>query len=488
MWCIFPDCRGKYNNNFTKSNTFVKKNNMKLKILAASFIIGLSVVTYKALTYDPVPSIIESLRDGNPVTLDSGVVYNFTGYKNLPVTSEFNLNGATIKADSMLQAEFNDNQYLFLLDGGYIHSGAIIGASGKVYNAKAGYFGAIQVMTGGKIRAVNFKNCDKWAIRVFGDRWSHNDTTFITSCVFDSIPRDGSGYGTWNQHGVVIVDSCKFNFLRHAFDCGSEGNLTVIQNCEFRNCFYIPIHQHRYVGDSVGVGLTVRNCKFYDTYMPLDIGLPFKGMNRIDSNYFAGNYIGRMGRDTIPIGTNYMNGKGMAPAPEIIGRNSYRVGEKMSLKIDKTGFWNNGVTNRQTTTTFNYPMVKVYSVHTGGIADTMTVICSDTGSYTSMRVLATCDIEFWSGDKVIGVVKKGKAYDYKFYYFKADVKIKIKGNLIGVDRATFNVADGYRALRVRTNVGVLHLDNLCYNGWYDTYEFGLKTKVKQVGEWVEVGK
>ena len=345
------------------------------------------------------------------------------------------LQGQTITADSAV--EFMDT----LEDGDVLQNGTIRGVSGRVYNGTGKYFGAIYVKVGATIKNIRFVNCDKWAVKIQGDRTRLTDTTYIINCTFDSVACEGYGYGVWNQYGTVIIDFCKFNFLRHAFDCGSEGNLTVIQNCEFRNCFYIPIHQHRYVGDSVGVGLTVRNCKFYDTYMPLDIGLPFKGMNRIDSNYFAGNYIGRMGRDTIPIGTNYMNGKGMISAPEIIGRNSYKVGEKMSLKIDKTGFWNNGVTNRQTTTTFNYPMVKVYSVHTGGIADTMTVICSDTGSYTSMRVLATCDIEFWSGDKVIGVVKKGKAYDYKFYYFKADVKIKIKGNLIGVDRAGCSVVE-----------------------------------------------
>lgn len=382
--------------------------------------------------------------------------------------------------------EFADS----LEDGEILQNDTIIGTSGRVYNQTGGkYFGAVYVKKTAIIRNVTFKNCDKWAIKVQGDRSTLFDTTYIINCAFDSIAAEGYGYGVWNQYGTVIIDSCRFNFLRHAFDCGSEGNMTIIQNSIFRNCFYIPIHQHRYVGDSVGVGLTVRNCQFYDTYMPFDIGVPFKGVNRIDSNYFLGNWIGKMGRDTIPIGSNFMNGKGMIPAPEITAsKTSYRVGEKMTLKIGTTGYWSNGVTNRQTTTTFNFPMVRVYSAHTGGIADTITVVCSDTGTYTSLRVLSNCDFEFWSGDKLVQSVKKGKALDYKFYYFKADVHIRIKGTLIGVDRATFNVADGYRALRVRTSVGAIHIDNLCKNTYYDTYEFSLKTKVRQVGEWVEVGR
>jgi len=461
---------------------------MKLKLLAASFIIGLSVVTYKAVTYDPVPSIIEALREGKTVTLDSGVVYNFTDYKNIPVTGEFNLNGATIKADSMLQTAFNDNQYLFLLDGGTIHSGQIIGASGRNYAIKTGYFGAIQVMTKGSIKNMKFKHCDKWAIRIFGDRWSNNDTSFIISCSFDSIPRDGSGYGVWNQYGVVVIDSCKFNYLRHAFDAGSEANRTFITNSEFRNCFYIPIHQHRYIGDSVGIGLTVKHCKFYDTYMPFDIGVPFSGQNVIDSNDFAGGWIGKIGRDTIPIGTNRMNGKGMIAAPNITGKSVYQTGEKMTLRIERAGEWNNGVKSKQTTTTFAYPMVRVYSAHVGGLSDTMTVVALGSGNYTSFRVIAMCDIEVWSGEKKIASYPKGKLYDYRFLYYPDTVRIRFMGKAIGVDRSTFNVADGFRSLRIRTENGTVHLDNFLQSGFYDTFEEGVKVKIRYFDGWVEVGR
>ena len=459
---------------------------MKLKILAASFVIGLSVVTYKVATYNPVMEIVDQLRAGKPVTLDSGKVYDFTGFKDIPVTAPFNLNYATIKCDSMLQIGFNDNHYLFQVSSGSILNGTIQGASGRNYAIKEGYFGAVQVVTKCKIKDVKFKNCDKWAIRVHGDRWSNLDTTYITNCTFDSIPRDGSGYGTWNQYGVVVMDSCKFNYLRHAFDAGSEANSTFIYNSEFRNCFYIPIHQHRYIGDSVGIGLTVKHCKFYDTYMPFDIGVPFSGQNTIDSNYFAGSWIGKTGRDTIPIGTNSMNGKGLIQPPNIIGKTIYQAGEKMTLRVNETAEWNNGVVSKQTTTTFAFPMVRVYSAHVGGLSDTITVVALGSGNYTSFRVMAHCPVEVWSGEKRIASYPKGKLYDYRFLYYPDTVRIRLMGKAIGVDRSTFNVADGFRSLRIRTELGTAHLDNFLQSGFYDTFEEGVKVKIRYFEGYVEV--
>lgn len=456
------------------------------KILSIIVLIILST-SARSQEWQDIENIIISLKNGEPVKLDP-IVYDFTGYRDIEVNGLLDMNGATIICNQMLQDYFNDNHYLFLLND-TIKNGFIIGPSGRNYSNLEGWFNGIQVMKKGVIENMNFKNCDKMAIRVLGDRWSNTDTTMIINCTFDSIPRDGAGYGIWNHGGVVYIINCKFNYLRHAFDAGSEANKTTILNSEFRNCFYIPIHQHRYIGDSVGIGLTVKGCKFYDTYLPIDIGVPFSGQNLIDSNFFAGNIIGKTGTETIPIGNNFMNGIGMIPAPNIQGRKSYQVGEKTSLGIGSVGYWNNGIMAKEWVTSSTIPSVKVVSVHVGGLSDTMTVTFAGSGSYTTFKLMSTAPVEIWSATGMIMVLDPLKTIDFSEYYFKEAVKIRIMGSSIGADRTTFNVADGFRSLRIRTSQGTAHIDNFAATGgFYDTFEKNIRIKIRNYPGYVELSK
>ena len=444
---------------------------MKLKIASALLLTALSVITYKIVIYDPVPGIVDALRAGKPVTLDSGQVYNFTGYLEIPV-KYLDLNNATIIADSMLQQAANDNKFLFVLDSaGTIKNGTIRGASGRTESIKSGWFGAVKCLNSGIIQSITFNDCDKWAIYALGNRTHTKDTVKVELCVFNNTRREGYGYGVWNQYATVTVSNCKFGSVRHGIDCGSEANITTVMNNEFRGCFYIPIHQHRYKGDSVGMGVAILNNIFYDNLNPtIDIGVPFSGRNIISNNLFIGSKIGVTGRDSISIGDNKMTGYGMKSPPIVTGRTYYQFGERMTLKASgySSYTWNNGVRGSQTSTTFNLPMVKAYSVYgNSSLSDTITVLCADTGSYFGFYAMSSnATIQVFSGERLIKTISGKQLHNYGYYFFRLpDVCLRV-----------------FAPSKV-------YLDNIVRSGgFYDTFEEGLKVKVRYYGTGISVSR
>lgn len=463
------------------------------KILAALFIGSISVLTYQYATYDPVPDIINALREGKTVTLDSGVVYNFTGYKNIKVTGEFNLNGATIKADSMLQIGFNDNHLLFnLLPGASIVNGTIRGASGRSESLLIGYFGAVKTLGSARIENMKFINCDKWAICSTGDRFSFTDTVWITNCTFDSIARTGGGYAVFNPYSTVIMTGCVITNVRHAFDMGGSPNpIGEVRGNTFRRCYFIPINQHKIDGQGTcGAGLTIVGNYFYDNYIPMQLVPPNSGTLRIDSNYFAGNIIGTVADSVIPKGTNYLNGENMPIGAKIIAtKKVFQVSEPITLKTtSKEAIWNTGTKSDKITLRATQPQVKVFSCYTRGIADTVTILVQGAGKYTGFRLMASGSsgkMELYRGEKRLQSVASSKFLDYRYFmqgndsvavrlyapciYYMDDyvtdsyyqtfetgvdgLRISYKNGAGSVSRKLFNVSSGYRNLTVEVTSG-----------------------------------
>jgi hypothetical protein len=412
--------------------------------------------------------IIRQLSQNDTVRLQPKV-YDFTGYKDIPVKGYFDLNGATIKCDSMLQLAFNDNHFLFILDSAAtIRNGTIKGASGRTEAIMQGYFSAIKVLHSGRVDSITFLNCDKFGVYVLGDRNTLTDTTFITNCTFELIPRMGAGYGGWFQYGTVIFANNMVSRVRHGIDCGSEGNRVFVLNNTFRGCYYIPIHQHRYIGDSVGQGIVIKNNLFLDPVaLTIDIGVPFSGENIIENNSFITKNIGLMGRDTIAIGNNQMNGTGIKPAPFIKGGGTYMVGERYNLSVDVPCKWNNGVTGSKVSGTPKNPSVKVFSAYTNGLSDTCTVLSLGQGDYFGFYAMsANGKIEVYSGEKLLKTIKGSGLYEYKYYLFPfPDVYLKV-----------------YPTEKV-------YLDNVVRSGgFYDTFEEGVKVKLKYYGTGISVSR
>ena len=465
---------------------------MKLKIFAAAFVIGLSVVTYKVATNDPVRDIVQQLTDGKPVTLDSGKVYNFSGYKDIPVTAPFNLNHATIKCDSMLQVGFNDNHYLFRTNS-RIHNGTIRGSSGRSDALQTGYFGAIEATTGAVIENMKFVNCDKWAVIALGDKFSLTDTIWITNCVFDSIARNGSGYDINNRYGTVVITGNEFKNSRHCIDMGGSPNpVCIIRNNTFRSCFFISINQHKIDGtNKCGAGLEIVGNYFFDKYKPMQLAYPHSGVIRIDSNYFAGNIIGTVEDSIIPTGTNYMNGEKMPIGAKIIAsKKVFQVNEQITLKASgKDLTWSNGSHANQITTRGSMPMVRVFSCYSRGLTDTVTILVQGSGKYTGFRAMAHKNegkIEVWRGSEKIQSVVAAKFLNYNYFMFNTDsvkircyapikisfddyvanaeyyqtfetgvdgLRISYKNGAGSASRQLYNVSSGYRNLTVEVSSG-----------------------------------
>lgn len=436
---------------------------MKLKILAASFVIGLSVVTYKVATYNPVPEIVDQLRAGKPVTLDSGKVYDFTGFKDIPVTAPFNLNYATIKCDSMLQIGFNDNHYLFIVSDS-IHSGKIEGANGRVFSNKIGYFNAIQVLQGGSVTNIHFNKCDKSAIMTTGNRFTYNDTIYVRGCTVDSTARNGSGYAIFNPYATLVAENNTFGLVRHAIDMGGSPNPScIIRNNLFQSCYFVTINQHKIDGQGTcGSGLTITGNYFFGDAKPMQLVPPATGVIRIDSNYFAANQIGTIKDSIIPKGTNYLNGENMPIGAKIsYPKRVYQTGEQITLKCgNKAAIWSNGGKGDKITTRSAYPSVRVYSCYTRGIPDTVTLLVQGSGKYTGVRAMSSGgSMEIYSGSEKLQTIPASKFYDYKYFYHTRD------------------------SVRLRFYPGMISIDDYVTDSYYQTFETGVDgLKIKYFGK------
>jgi hypothetical protein len=411
-----------------------------------------------------IEEIIRQLSQNDTVRLQPKV-YDFTGYKDIPVKGYFDLNGATIKADSMLQIGFNDNHLLFnLLPGASIVNGTIRGASGRSESLLIGYFGAVKTLGSARIENMKFINCDKWAICSTGDRFSFTDTVFITNCVFDSIARTGSGYAEFNPYSTVIMTGCTITNVRHAFDMGGSPNpIGVIRNNIFRRCYFIPINQHKIDGQGTcGAGLTIVGNYFYHDYIPMQLVSPSSGTLRIDSNYFSGGSIGTVNNVVIPKGSNYLNGEGMPPKPRIsFTKRLFQTGEQITLKASGGSVynWSNGSKSDKITTRGSLPMVRVYSCYSRGLEDTVTILVHGGQSpYMGIRAMSGGgNIEFWRNEKLLKKVPANKFYNYQYFMqYHDSVSIRVRG-LVYFD------------------------DYVRSGGFYDTFEEGVRVKVTYKG-------
>lgn len=393
-------------------------------------------------------------------------VYDFTGYKDIPVKGYFDLNGATIKCDSMLQVGFNDNHLLFnLLNGASIVNGTIRGASGRSETLLIGYFGAVKTLGKARIENMKFINCDKWAICTTGDRFTFTDTVYITNCVFDSIARTGSGYVVFNPYSTVIMTGNTITNVRHAYDMGGSPNpIGILRNNTFRRCYFIPINQHKIDGTSTsGAGLTIAGNYFYHDYIPMQLVSPASGELRIDSNYFSGSQIGTVNNVTIPKGTNMLNGEGMPPKPRIsFTKRLFQTGEQITLKASggSSYNWSNGSKSDQITTRGSLPMVRVFSCYSRGLEDTVTVLVAGGQTpYMGVRAMSGGgSIEFWRGEKMLKSVPANKFPTYQYFIqYHDSVSIRVRG-LVYFD------------------------DFVRSDGFYDTFEEGVKVKITYKGK------
>ncbi len=477
--------------------------NTKSYIAILAIIAGFGIYRVNTSENDPVPDIINQLRQGKSVVLDSGVVYNFTGYINIPVKGVLDLNGATIKADSMIYQNFNDNNHLFILDtfavlkSSSTAMGVINGPNGRNVSLKPGYFNAVKALKGVQIENIKFINCDKMAIMATGDRFSFTDTIWVKNCLFDSTARDGSGYDIFIQYATLVATGNTFMHSRHAIDNGGSPNpIAIIRNNIFRFCFYIPINQHKIDGtNKSGAGTEIVGNYFYDIYNPMKLSEPNSGVIRIDSNYFAGNYLGTY-LDGLPIpkGTNYINGEGMPPAPKInFTKRVFQLNEQITLKVTGSSMylWNNGSRQSQITTRSTLPMVRVFSCYSKGLMDTTTILVDGGNNpYFGFRAMSNgAPIEIWRNNELIQKIPAKKFYNYTYYVFMKDsIKIRIypgslqfddfvghkgfydtfEGNAINVkisykngkgsvSRKTYNVFSGYRNLAIEVTSGYIEV-------------------------------
>ena len=462
-------------------------------LLIAIILVSCNSTTSRRTTENE--EIIRQLSENDTVRLQPKV-YDFTGYKDIPVKGYFDLNGATIKADSMLQVGFNDNHLLFnLLNGASIVNGTIRGASGRSEPLLIGYFGAVKTLGKARIENMKFINCDKWAIMTYGDRFSLTDTVWITNCTIDSTARTGSGYGVFNSYATVMMYGNTVSNVRHAYDMGGSPNpIGVLRNNTFRRCYFIPINQHKIDGTSTcGAGLTIVGNYFYHDYIPMQLVSPASGTLRIDSNYFSGGSIGTVNSIAIEKGSNYQNGEMMPPKPRIsFTKRLFQTGEQITLKASggSVYYWSNGSKSDKITTRGSLPMVRVYSCYSRGLEDTVTVLVMGEGKYVGYRAMAssiTGKMEVWRGEVNLGTYNANKFYNYRYFmhntdsvflrlypgtycfddYVRSDgfydtfeegvkVKITYKGRA-SVSRKLFNVSSGFRNLTVEVDSGYVEL-------------------------------
>ncbi len=437
--------------------------NAKSYIAILTIIAGFGIYKISTSENDPVPNIVNQLRQGNSVMLDSGVVYNFTGYINIPVKGVLDLNGATIKADSMIYQNFNDNNHLFVLDtfavlkSSSTAMGIISGPNGRSTSLKSGYFNAVKALKGVQIENIKFINCDKMAIMVTGDRFSFTDTVWVRNCIFDSTARDGSGYDLFIQYATLIATGNIFMRSRHAIDMGGSPNpIAIIRNNIFRFCFYVPINQHKIDGtNKASAGLEIVGNYFYDTYNPMKLVLPNSGTVRIDSNYFVGSFLGTYNDVNIPVGTNYINGEGMPKAPKITyNKKVFQINEQIVLKATgKYLYWSNGSQSNKITTRGSQPIVRVFSCYSKGLIDTVTILVQGSGKYTGFRAMSsklTGKIEIWRGAEKLQTIATNKFLNYNYFMFNKDsISIRLYAP------------------------SIIHFDDYVTESYYQTFETGI---------------
>lgn len=388
-----------------------------------------------------VTDFVNILNTGNSLNLSKNDTINLTGYNSITVFGKLNGNGATIIADSLFKS---DSLFLFILLGGTIENLNIIGPNGNTYpytgyNDTQNYFGGIRVRTTGKIKNVNFKNLDKWAIDIRGNRWTLTDSTFITNCTFNNIKRDGYGYAIWCQYGTAIIDSCKFNNGRHFIDGSSENNRIIITNSTFEASYLQAIHLHEYKDGYSGAGMDVVNCIFYRCGDYIDIYPPFPPATHNISN------------------NKYWYDNSLLPGPVVNATDSVKI--NIPWSISATGYptveWDNGSTAKKITSTFKFPQVKVYSVKSINTKYSVkTVTVTDTGTYTAFWIKSHgAIIEIVNNGIVIKRINPGTIW--KYYIFRSNVTIRIIGT------------------------GVVYLDDYISNTKSETFEQStIKTKIR----------
>ncbi len=310
---------------------------------------------------------------------------DLTGEANIPVGNKILGNGKTIHYKSL---PATGEVFLFLLNGGTISDLTIFGPNGNVM-AEGGYFGAVKTMAlGGTITSVNFINCDKYGVYNMGVRAHQNDICKIENCTFTGIKRLGYGYGVWTQYGYTIIRNSIFQDGRHGIDGSSESNQYDVRGCTFAASFYnYPVHLHEYSGGKSGLGMIFKHNYLFGGG-GIDIWPPFSGTTVIDSNYFEGSVIGRIGADQLPPMGNKINGKGMLPAPLANQVVTYKVGQDIA-KIPATGYktlyYPDGMGNKPS----KLPRVKCFGVYGSqdgvrSITGYYTISVTDTGKYTGM--------------------------------------------------------------------------------------------------------
>ena len=331
--------------------------------------------------------------------------------------------------------------FMMTISNGSIDSCTIIGPNNEIM-ADGGYFGGIKISQG-KITAVNFISCDKFGVYITGNRTSVADSTFINSCTFTGIKRNGYGYGIWNQYGTCIIRNSIFQQCRHFFDCSSEAWIYDTQYCTFTASHYnYGLHNHMYPDTIVtaavsGAGFIFKNNYVFGTTIPYEGYRSKTGKVLFENNFFEAQIIGNISGfpimfDTLIWKNNKINGQGMLQAPVITCSSVVKVGEKISFEAK--GYSKLIYEEGKPPLALPTPRVKTYSCYGvfGGIRSITSyksISVIDTGKYTGFYLKTyKCKVEVYKDGYKIAVISSPV---WKNYLYRGNITFKIVSEING---------------------------------------------------------
>lgn len=367
--------------------------------------------------------LAQSLAMGRDCELSNDL--DMTGFYSLPVKSVLDLQGYTITSKELYNGA---GTFLFNLDGGVIRSGIIVGHSREIFNEVGKYFGAVTSKKG-DIEQVQFYNCDKWAIRVLGDRMTATDVTTIHRCKFRGMNREGLGYGVWNQYGTVVITESDFDDCRHFLDGGSEASSYLIQKNTFgerHNNYAINLHDYG-TGSRSGAGMIISNNLFFGKTSAINIHLPFTGATVIEGNKFecslakVGTISGKPLAEYEQFKNNTFDGVGMLPAPSVDGKVAVNKGEVINLRVVDY--------KKYETDSPDYSVGiashKFVGLDVAGrsLMTQKSVVILESEKYVSFALKCMgSSVEVWQDGRVIDLLTSSK---WERYFYKGSVELRV---------------------------------------------------------------
>lgn len=394
--------------------------------------------------------LIDCLKLGQIAELANDI--DFSGGHSVPVQSVLDLNGHTIFCNELFAST---ERFAFLLQGGSITNGTIVGPNGNSFAQGGMFFGAVR-STKGRLESVNFYDCDKWAVDCRGLRALADDTTTISKCNFRGIKREGFGYAIWNQYNRAVIENCTFDDCRTFIDGGSEAYYYEIRNNVFGERHYnfaINAHEYGTSGSKSGAGMVFENNQVFGTTQVFQLHNPFNGKIVISGNKFecAQSKLGTISGVPIEQGNNTFNGVGMNPAPEVDGKVAVNKGETISFKVKNYDTYDIKSQDYKVGISI-HEIVGVGRDDIRSLMTRKTVNINDTGKYLAFALKCNgATVEVMKDGIVIDTLSPS---DWQYFHYDLDlVKLRLLGG------------------------GEIYMDDFCRNNIGETFETTNKIKI-----------